>query len=321
MSSELMNYLPIPVHWRRILLAAALFWSIREITFPLREKNLNGEVVVITGAGGGIGRLMAIRLAKNGCKLALLDVNLEAAEKVAAELRAMGSVAKAYKSDVSNRESVRDCAKAVLEEFGRCDILINNAGIVSGDKLLDESDAKTQATLNINTLGIMWMLKEFLPGMIQRKHGHCVTIASSAGRVGVAGLVSYCASKFGAVGVDESLRSELNVVCPQVKTTVVCPGYINTGMFEGARMRSTIPLFDPLVNLLMPVLEPEYVADKIVAAIKRNQTVLVMPKFAYLSYLFRALIPTAQLDIAMGILGVSHSMSHFKQTRTLPASQ
>jgi len=85
-------------------------------------------------------------------------------------------------------------------------------------------------------------------------------------------------------------------------------------------MRSTIPALDPLLNIIMPVLEPEYSADKIITAIKRNQTVLVAPRFGYLSYLFRATTPTFLLDIAMEILGISRSMSHFKQTRALPSA-
>ena len=123
------------------------------------------------------------------------------------------------------------------------------------------------------------------------------------------------ASKFGAVGFDEALRGELRHTAPNLNTTVVCPGYIATGMFQGAQMTSTIPFLNPLVRAIMPVLEPDYIAGKIITAIKRNQTVLVAPRFGYLSYLFRATTPTYILDVAFDILGVSRSMEKFEQTR------
>ena len=94
-----------------------------------------------------------------------------------------------------------------------------------------------------------------------------------------------------------------------------CPGYISSGMFTGAQMNSTLPFLNPLVRQLMPVLEPQYVADKIVTAVKRNQTVLVMPRFGYLTFLFRAFLPTAVLDAALDLIGASRSMDHFVQTR------
>ena len=128
-------------------------------------------------------------------------------------------------------------------------------------------------------------------------------------------MVDYCASKYGAVGFDEALRMEMRHVCPGIKTTCVCPGYIDTGMFKGAQMRSTIPFLNPLVSALMPVLRPEYVADRVIQAVKRDQEVLVMPRFGYLSHLFRATLPVFVFDMAMDVLGVSHSMDHFQQTR------
>lgn len=301
------------------LLLAAAAWIVRELTFPYREKKLTGDVCVITGGAGGIGRLMALRLAlKEGCKLALIDLNGPLIQQVADEILSKGGVAKGYKLDVTDGKAVRETAAQIFKDFGgRVDILINNAGIVSGEKLLEESDFKTELTLKVNTLAPMLMIKAFLPKMLEHNKGHIVQIASSAGRLGVNGLVSYCASKFGAVGLDESLRGELAVIAPALNTMVVCPMYINTGMFDGAKMKSTIPLLNPIVQTLMPVLEPDYVANKIVTGIKRNQTSLVMPRMAYLSPLLRCTIPTGLLDKLQLVLGVSRSMEDFKQTRAI----
>jgi len=304
-----------PKDWKRALFLALACWVVREYTFKFREKKLRGDVALVTGGASGIGRLMALRLAKEGCTIIIWDMNETDAKKVAEECAAFGVQADSYKVDVSNRHAVYACAKEVLERFKRVDILINNAGIVSGKKLFEADDARSELTIAVNTTALLWTTKAFLPKMMENKKGHCVTIASSAGRVGLSGMTDYSASKFGAVGFAESLRNELRMICPEIQTTMVCPGYIATGMFKGARMRSTIPFLDPIVNLLMPVLEPEYVAYKVITAIKRNQTILVMPKFAYSTWLFRAVLPTVLLDHAMDIMGVSRSMEKFEQTR------
>jgi all-trans-retinol dehydrogenase (NAD+) len=313
---QILDLLPQPPkQWKKAIFLALAFWFVREYTFRFREKSLKGDVALITGGAGGIGRLMALGLAKEGCAVIIWDMDEAGAAKVSQEIIALGGKSASYKVNVADRHHVYACAKEVLEQFGRVDILINNAGIVSGKKLFEADDARSELTIAVNTTALLWTTKAFIPGMIERKKGHCVTIASNAGRVGVSGMTDYSASKYGAVGFAESLRNELRHICPEVQTTMVCPGYIATGMFKGAQMRSTIPALNPVVNALMPVLEPEYVAYKIVTAIKRNQTILVMPKFAYLSWLFRAFLPTSLLDIAMDILGVSKSMEKFEQTR------
>lgn len=316
MVDSILDFLPSPPkEWKKLLFLALAYWYAREYTFQFREKSVKGDVALITGAASGIGRLMALRLAKEGATIVIWDMNDVDAAKVAQEIVAAGGKAASYKVNVADRHNVYACAREVLEKFGQVDILINNAGIVSGKKLFEADDARSELTIAVNTTALLWTTKAFLPKMMERKKGHVVTIASNAGRVGLAGMTDYSASKFGAVGFAESLRSEMRYACPEIQTTMVCPGYIATGMFKGAQMRSTIPAMDPLVNLLMPVLEPEYVADKVITAIKRNQTILVMPKFAYLSWLFRAILPTSQLDLAMDILGVSRSMDKFEQTR------
>lgn len=199
------------------------FWVLREATFPLREKDLKGWTACITGGAGGIGAGLAKRLAKQGVRVAIWDMDLPAAEKTVAEIIAAGGYAKAYKVNVVDRNLVYAAGKQTLEDFGGAiDILINNAGIVAGKKLLEADDARSELTMQVNAVALMWVTKAFLPRMMERKRGHVVTIASSAGRVGVAAMVDYCMSKAGAVFFDESLRSELRHTCPEVKTTCVC---------------------------------------------------------------------------------------------------
>ena len=135
--------------------------------------------------------------------------------------------------------------------------MINNAGIVSGKKILENSDFMIKKTLEVNTLAHLYTIREFLPGMIKMNRGHVVSIASMAGTVGSPGLADYCASKFGAFGIDESLRTELKKIGSNIKTTCICPFYINTGMFEGAK---GIRLFN--------ILDQHWVVWRIITAIR-----------------------------------------------------
>jgi len=161
-----------------------------------------------------------------------------------------------------------------------------------------------ERTFKVNTIAMFWTTKAFLPKMLENNHGHIVTIASSAGIIGVNGLADYCASKFGAVGFDESLRFELRKLGKTgVHTTCICPYYINTGMFDG--VKSKFPI-------LLPVLEQNDATRQIMNAVKRNQPILIMPDFASKVPLARALLPLQLFDPLMEFFGVSNTMDEFK---------
>jgi len=124
--------------------------------------------------------------------------------------------------------------------------------------LLENSEIKIKTTIDVNTTSHAWTVKKILPSMIKRNSGHIVTIASVAGFFGVSGLADYCASKFGAVGFNESLRMELRTLNSQVKTTCICPFYIDTGMFHGVKSR---------FSFLLPILSEKYASWRISTAI------------------------------------------------------
>eukprot|EP00735_Rhodelphis_limneticus_P000701 TRINITY_DN11221_c0_g1::TRINITY_DN11221_c0_g1_i1::g.604::m.604 TRINITY_DN11221_c0_g1::TRINITY_DN11221_c0_g1_i1::g.604 ORF type:complete len:328 (+),score=86.09,sp/Q7TQA3/RDHE2_MOUSE/47.83/6e-97,adh_short/PF00106.20/6.5e-30,KR/PF08659.5/1e-12,adh_short_C2/PF13561.1/6.1e-09,Polysacc_synt_2/PF02719.10/0.0014,Ldh_1_N/PF00056.18/0.018,Shikimate_DH/PF01488.15/0.029,CbiX/PF01903.12/14,CbiX/PF01903.12/12,Methyltransf_31/PF13847.1/0.21 TRINITY_DN11221_c0_g1_i1:33-986(+) len=269
------------------------------------RKSLQGEIALVTGAGSGIGRLMSLILVKEGItKIVLWDINREAVEKVAEECRKAGS-AQVFTGvcDVSKKEAIYEAAEKVKKETGDVTILINNAGIVTGKKFLDCPDALMEKTMYVNTISHFWTVKAFLPSMLTKNHGHVVTIASTAGTVGVSGLVDYCASKFGAFGFDESLRMELYKMGKDgIHTTCVCPYFISTGMFDGCNTR---------FGAILPILTPEYVASRVIDAMRINQEVLVLPRFCYLVTLVRFLVPTAAFDEILRILGIPDSMDSF----------
>jgi len=261
-----------------------------------------GKRVLVTGAASGIGRLMSERFAAGGAEMVLWDLDAGILEGFAAALAAAGHRAHHYACDVSDRRAVSATAARVLAEAGPVDVLVNNAGIVSGKPLLEADDDAIERTLAVNTLALFWTTRAFLPAMIARGTGHVVTIASAGGICGTARLVDYCASKFAAMGFDDSLRLELaRLGHRDIRTTVVCPFYIRTGMFHGVQTR---------VPWLLPILEPEYAADRIVDAVRRRRRRLVMPRFVLGVYAAR-LLPVPAFDALMHWLGVSRSMDEF----------
>jgi all-trans-retinol dehydrogenase (NAD+) len=245
---------------------------------------------------------MALELARLGGNLVIWDVNPTGLGSVLDELQEIGrGTARGDQCDVSQRDEVYRTAATVQQEVGPIHVLINNAGVVSGKPFSELTDAEIERTIGINTMALFWTSKAFLPAMIEADEGHLVTIASAAGTIGVSGLADYCASKWAAVGFDESLRVELKRSGSRVKTTVVCPYFIDTGMFDGVKTR---------FPLLLPILDETYVARKVVKAIKRNQCRLVMPRSVYLVPLLRFL-PTNVADTLAGWLGINVAMDSF----------
>lgn len=156
--------------------------------------------------------------------------------------------------------------------------------------------------MDVNINAHFWTTRAFLPDMIQRKSGHIVTIASMAGHVATPGLSDYSASKFAAVGFNESLRVELKKKGHKgIYTTSICPFFINTGMFEGVKSRW---------GFLMPILDQDYVADRIVTAIIKNEEEVVLPFVMNFLPLVR-MFPVYIQDIIFRFMGVHDSMNEF----------
>ncbi|XP_046362491.2 epidermal retinol dehydrogenase 2-like [Haliotis rufescens] len=269
-----------------------------------RSKDVAGETVLVTGAGSGLGRLLSIRFARRGCRLILWDVNTQGMAETAEMLRKLGSVPIAYTVDLSKKEQIYDTAEQVKRDVGEVDILVNNAGIVTGKKFLECKDELIQKTMDVNIMAHFWTVKCFVPGMLERNHGHIVNIASAAGISGVNGLADYCASKFAAVGFDESLRMEfLSMEKTGVHTTVICPFYINTGMFEGVQTR---------FPLLLPILDPDYVADSIINGVLTNTHIVMLPPAIAFVAALKGIIPVKCGMILSNFFGVNHTMDNFK---------
>ena len=265
--------------------------------------SFDGKNVLITGSASGIGRLMAQKIAAKGGKVILWDLNLSGLQSLHDQLVRWGYNSAAYhQCNLSDREEIKATAQRVLAEQGPVDILINNAGVVSGKPLLELSDEAIERTFGVNALSLFWTTRAFLPAMLEKNSGHIVTIASAGGLIGVPKMTDYSASKFAAVGFDDALRVELKRMGHRgIRTTIVCPYYINTGMFDGVKTR---------VPWLLPIMEPEEAVNKIINAIEKDKRRLVMPPFALITYPGR-LLPIPVFDRLADFFGINSSMDDF----------
>ena len=263
----------------------------------LKYKN-----VLITGGAGGIGRLVAEEMAASGATVILWDLNEKSLKEAAKLIEDQGGRVFTHVCDVTDRKAVYATMDQVKRDCGNIDILINNAGVVTGKAFWDLTDEDIQTTMDVNVMAMFWTVKAVLPDMIEANTGHIVTISSAAGIVGATKLTDYNASKFAAFGFDESLRMEFKKNKMNIRTTVVCPYFINTGMFKGVKTR---------FSWLLPILEEKEVANRIVKAIKSNRTRLIMPGLVYTSWMMRYL-PVSVFDWVSAFLGVSSAMDQFE---------
>ncbi|HJV22573.1 MAG TPA: SDR family oxidoreductase [Holophagaceae bacterium] len=262
---------------------------------------LKNAVVLVTGAASGIGRLMALEAASRGARLALVDRDETGLERVRSELEGRGQLAMTFPCDLRDRVAIQATFAEVEAALGGVDVLINNAGVVGGKPLLEASPESIELTFQVNALAPIWTSRAALPGMIARGRGHIVTLASAGGLVGTTRLVDYCASKFAAVGFDDALRAELRRLGLPIQTTVVCPFFIDTGMFAGVKTR---------LPWLLPILRPEDVAARVIRAVELDRARLLMPWAVHLVTPLR-ILPVSWFDALMRWLGVSMSMDDF----------
>jgi len=206
-------------------------------------KNIAGSNCLLTGAAHGIGRAMAALLAQEGVNLFLVDLDEQSLERVGAQLRETGAEVRTAGGDVSRIEDWRALRDRVCSDFGRLDMLINNAAIGGGGRAHTLEDADWQRILNVNLWSVIHSIKVFLPDMLEQRSGHFINVASGAGIIGLPLHLQYIASKFAVVGITEALYSEyshtgvsFSVICPaRIRTNIVDRSFIAYGdMFQNA---------------------------------------------------------------------------------------
>ncbi|EFV12058.1 SDR family NAD(P)-dependent oxidoreductase [Segniliparus rugosus] len=261
----------------------------------------NVKLVVVTGAGSGIGRVTAQRFARLGARVVASDINAESAEATAAAIREQGGEAYARHLDVTDVAEFEEFADWVRAEHGVCDVVVNNAGIGILGEVIDTTEADWDRIIGINLLGMVHGARLFAKQMIDAgKPGHVVNIASAAAFLPMASLASYSTTKYAVKMFTDCIRAEF--APHRIGASVICPGPVLTNIFasathtgasaEDAQQRSSVTgaAFEKIRSLHL-ISGPENVAKAIEGAVRHNRkTVLVRPE-AYLVYAMRRLSP------------------------------
>ncbi len=242
-----------------------------------QPRILAGETAAITGAARGIGRATAQAFLSRGMRVAIGDLDLEAARRTAAEL---GGRTVALPLDVTDRDSFTAFLDATEEQLGPVDVLVNNAGIMQIGRFIDEDDMTARRMIDINVLGVILGTKLALGRMIPRDRGHIVNISSQAGKFGAPGGATYSATKHAVVGLTEAIRGELRLMGAHIDVSYVMPFVVNTELGSGlgeARGMSS--------------LEPADVAEAIVDALQHGIVDVWVPKSAKRTNVLGAVLP------------------------------
>jgi all-trans-retinol dehydrogenase (NAD+) len=264
-------------------------------------SNLQGKRVLITGGAQGIGFEMAKKFAEHGSEIVIADIDEEKLTEAKAKLAELRAMVWCFQVDVTNPTSIASLRAQIATEAGPIDILVNNAGVVFGGPFTKIPLDDHFKTYEVNVLGLVAMTHAFLPDLIQRPEAHLVHVASAAGFIGLPYGSTYASSKWAVIGFGESIRAELKLMGHEhVHTTIVCPSYIGTGMFEGVEAPKATH-----------ILEPQDIAAKIVHAVERNKVHVLEPFMVKLTPLLRDLLPTSLYDRVSHLFGADTSMAHW----------
>jgi NADP-dependent 3-hydroxy acid dehydrogenase YdfG len=242
-----------------------------------QPRILAGETAAITGGGRGIGRATAEALLRQGMRVAIGDVDLQAARQTASEL---GPSAVALALDVTDRASFAAFLDDAEQQVGPIDVLVNNAGIMQVGRFIDEDDLTARRMVDINIHGVILGMKLALARMMPRDRGHIVNISSQAGKFGTPGGSTYAATKHAVVGLSEAVRGELRLMGSHVEISYVMPSVVNTELGSGlGEVRG------------LPNLEPADVADAIVDALQHGIVDVWVPKSSKRTSLLATMLP------------------------------
>ncbi|MFJ8258310.1 3-ketoacyl-ACP reductase [Peribacillus asahii] len=225
---------------------------------------LNGKTALITGAGRGIGRATALVLAKEGVNLGLIGLNMTNLEELSSELQQFDIKVSAASADVSDLEAVNHAVAHIKSELGDIDILVNNAGIAKFGGFLELTPEEWERIIRVNLMGVYNVTRAVLPDMIERKSGDIVNISSTAGQKGAPVTSAYSASKFGVLGLTESLMLEVRK--HNIRVTALTPSTVATDLAYEANLIS---------GNAENVMQPEDLAELLVAGLKLNPRVVL----------------------------------------------
>ena len=239
-------------------------------------RSFQNNVIIITGAGSGLGHLMARRLLERGAAVGAIDISAEGLDKLRQE--AASNRVHTALGDVTDRDSLFAAVREIERSLGPCDRLIANAGIGRGNPAERFSSSEFEAVVRVNLLGVSNSVEAVLPGMLERGRGHLVAISSLASFRGLPVLAGYCAAKAGVNALFDSLRVELKG--RGIRATTICPGWIRTPLT--AKLEETIP----------HMLDPDVAVAKILRAVEQQRAFVAFPfRMAWMLYVMRWLPP------------------------------
>jgi short-subunit dehydrogenase len=257
-------------------------------------RTLEGKRVLITGGGGGLGRALAVQFADAGGHVIVADLDDDAAKAVARDVKN----AIAYRLDVTDPADVKALRDRIAAD-GSIDVLVNNAGVVFGGPFVGVALRRHIQTVAVNLTGVLTVTHTFLNDLLTRPEAHVVNIASASAFIPLPHGASYAASKWAVLGFTESLRDELRLLGHQhVGVTAVCPSYIDTGLFAGAKPPR-----------LTRWLTADEVADETVRAVFCNRPVVLLPRRIRFLLKMGGLLPRASWRRLLRRLGVATSMT------------
>ncbi|XP_063591111.1 epidermal retinol dehydrogenase 2-like isoform X1 [Penaeus indicus] len=244
--------------------------DVYHLVFPPEEKEVHGQLVLVTGSGQNLGRELALQLARMGAKLILWDYDENHNEETADMIRQIGGEAYTLTCDISDQKAVAAAATRVRRDIGHPAFVFNNAGTYEHKPFLAHSPQEVRRLVEVNLLGNIWVTREFLGHMVQHNRGHIVCISSVLGFMGRSNVVPYCASKFGVKGMTEALAEEMRMERRSgVRVTAVHPFLISN-------------VNDVKPNLKFPwlfeILEPADAASRIIKGVRRNQEEIFLPE-------------------------------------------
>jgi len=259
--------------------------------------SLRGKVALVTGGSRGLGRAMAQALGEAGARVAVTARGIDAARQAADELCAQGIGAVAVQADITVGADVDRLVEQVTTQLGPIDVLVNNAGIMPMGAFLDEREELMRRQLAINVEGVLLGCRAVLPGMLARKQGHVINIASQAGKIGLAGLATYHATKWAVVGLSHSLDDEYRNT--PIAVSCVLPGIVDTELSSGMK-----------ASQLAPRIPPAAIAQAIVETVGRPRREVWVPASGRVSMtLFRTLPARARARV-LRVLGLEDTNLH-----------
>jgi NAD(P)-dependent dehydrogenase (short-subunit alcohol dehydrogenase family) len=236
----------------------------------------NDKIAVVTGGASGIGRALGEELCRSGARVVLADLNAELLSRTGEELRASGHQVETVALDVRDFEAVKRLIEETARKHGRIDYLFNNAGIAVAGEARDISLDDWRSVIDTSLYGVVHGVVAAYPIMLKQGSGHIVNTASLAGLIPAAGEVSYCAAKYGIVGLSHTLRAEgANL---GVRVSVVCPGFIETPIFHTSKVVKLD--FEKLLAEIPKTMPADQCAREILRGVERNQATIVVTPFA-----------------------------------------